>query len=562
MAFEVTARKYRPQRFDEVVGQEHITTTLKNSIAADRVAHAYLMTGPRGVGKTTTARILAKALNCLDESNAEPCNSCEMCEAIQRGQLMDIVEIDAASNRGIDEIRSLRESVKYAPTKGKYKVYIIDEVHMLTRESFNALLKTLEEPPSHTVFVFATTDAHRVPTTIVSRCQRYDFRRISADEIKTLLASIAERENIAADDKTLSLIARKADGGLRDAESFFDQAAAFCDNTLDFEAVVKAFNFIDDEIYFSVTDAALERDFAKAFEVADAVYQNGWSFQDFLDGLVEHYRNLMSVVASGTADYLQTAEVYKKRFQDYVGSFDESDLLRSLAYLNKTSNELRFSQNHKLKTEIALCSLVGLERASSMRELVAALEKGEPTAPSPAPVKKKPVAEEHSAEPVSSPASETPNRETPKSPPRGNDRNVAPPNAAPRNPEPKIEDSAAPTLESVRDKWNSFWSGLVAAKPMTFNDGQTAPVALEGKVLRVRIDDEETGGLLKTEKRFVNAKLEEFFGKPLWVAFEKSASTSDASKKPASRRAQPKKEDSPFVSAIIGELGGQEIDDA
>ncbi|MBD3409126.1 MAG: DNA polymerase III subunit gamma/tau, partial [Ignavibacteriales bacterium] len=204
MAFEVTARKYRPQRFDEVVGQEHITTTLKNSIAADRVAHAYLMTGPRGVGKTTTARILAKALNCLDESNAEPCNSCEMCEAIQRGQLMDIVEIDAASNRGIDEIRSLRESVKYAPTKGKYKVYIIDEVHMLTRESFNALLKTLEEPPSHTVFVFATTDAHRVPTTIVSRCQRYDFRRISADEIKTLLASIAERENIAADDKTLS----------------------------------------------------------------------------------------------------------------------------------------------------------------------------------------------------------------------------------------------------------------------------------------------------------------------------------------------------------------------
>lgn len=548
MAFEVTARKYRPQRFDEVVGQEHITTTLKNSISANRVAHAYLMTGPRGVGKTTTARILAKALNCVDESNAEPCNSCEMCEAIQRGQLMDIVEIDAASNRGIDEIRSLRESVKYAPTKGKYKVYIIDEVHMLTRESFNALLKTLEEPPSHTIFVFATTDAHRVPTTIVSRCQRYDFRRITVDAIKTLLSSIAEREGIAADDKTLSLIARKADGGLRDAESFFDQAAAFCDNKLDFEAVVKAFNFIDDEIYFSVTDAALERDFAKAFEVADSVYQNGWSFQDFLDGLVEHYRNLMSVVASGTADYLQTAEVYKKRFRDYVGSFDESDLLRSLAYLNKTSNELRLSQNHKLKTEIALCALVGLERSSSMRELIAALEKGEPTAPSPALVKKKPVDKEPA--PVAEPT-----REKPKPAARRDEQAPTPP-----EPSPTADDTnpvAPPTLDDVRAKWEEFWNTLVAEKPMTFHPNQAAPVALDANALRVRIEDGETGATLKGSRKFVNEKLNEFFGTPLRIAFEKSG----GGEKARPRRAKSKKEEDPFVASIIDELGGQEIDD-
>ena len=196
MAFLVTARKWRPQKFNDVVGQEHVTNTLKNAIKENRVAHAYLFTGPRGVGKTTTARILAKALNCENLKDAEPCNECEMCKSISSTQSMDIIEIDGASNRGIDEIRTLRESVKYAPTRGKYKIYIIDEVHMLTKESFNAFLKTLEEPPAHTIFIFATTDVHKVPLTIISRCQRYDFRRIQLETIKTTLAKIAKEEKI------------------------------------------------------------------------------------------------------------------------------------------------------------------------------------------------------------------------------------------------------------------------------------------------------------------------------------------------------------------------------
>jgi len=220
--FIVTARKWRPQRFEDVVGQEHITSTLKNAIKENRIAHAYLFTGPRGVGKTTTARILAKTLNCENRKNSEPCNECEMCKSIQNSQLIDIIEIDAASNRGIDEIRSLRDSVKYAPTRGKYKVYIIDEVHMLTKESFNAFLKTLEEPPEHIIFIFATTDVHKLPLTIISRCQRYDFRRIQLDKIKETLKMIADEEKIKIDDKTLTIIAKKADGALRDAESYFD----------------------------------------------------------------------------------------------------------------------------------------------------------------------------------------------------------------------------------------------------------------------------------------------------------------------------------------------------
>ena len=204
MAYQVTARKWRPQKFEDVVGQEHITATLKNAIKTNRIAHAYIFTGPRGVGKTTTARILAKALNCENPQDAEPCNECAMCKTINDSQTMDIIEIDGASNRGIDEIRTLRESVKYAPTRGKYKIYIIDEVHMLTKESFNAFLKTLEEPPAHTIFVFATTDIHKVPLTIISRCQRFDFRRIQLDTIKKTLSDIAKAENISIDDKTLT----------------------------------------------------------------------------------------------------------------------------------------------------------------------------------------------------------------------------------------------------------------------------------------------------------------------------------------------------------------------
>ena len=370
MDFKVTALKWRPKKFSELIGQEHITTTLQNSIRGNRIAHAYLFTGPRGVGKTSTARILAKTLNCLNSKDTEPCNECELCKDIQSNRTLDIIEIDGASNRGIDEIRTLRESVKYAPTKGKYKVYIIDEVHMLTKESFNAFLKTLEEPPAHTIFIFATTDVHKVPLTIISRCQRFDFRRIHLDTIKSALKNIADDEKIKIDDKTLSIIAKKADGSLRDAESYFDQVVAFCDKKIDPITVSKMLNLIDDDIYFKISDAVLEKNFRTVFEITNEIYENGWNFIDFMEGLLEHFRNILTVILNKKTDLIETAEVNKLRYAEYEEKFTSNDILRLLNFLTKVQQELRFSQNHKLKIEIALSHLVGLERTSTLSEII------------------------------------------------------------------------------------------------------------------------------------------------------------------------------------------------
>jgi DNA polymerase-3 subunit gamma/tau len=374
MAYLVTARKWRPQIFGDVVGQEHITETLKNAIKNNRIAHAYLFTGPRGIGKTTTARIFAKAINCENPADAEPCNKCNMCLDIQNLQSMDIIEIDGASNRGIDEIRTLRESVKYAPTRGKYKIYIIDEVHMLTKESFNAFLKTLEEPPENTIFVFATTDVHKVPLTIISRCQRFDFRRIQMDTIKETLAKIAEAEKINIDDKTLTIIAKKADGALRDAESYFDQIVSFCGDDIDSEIVAKMLNLIGDEVYFKISDSVINKEFKTVFEVTNIIYENGWDFIDFINGLVEHFRNIMTIILTENTLLIETADIYKDQYLNYLGKFSKGDLLRTMNYLNKVQQELRYSQNQKLKIEIALTHLIGLEKSQTMTELISQLD--------------------------------------------------------------------------------------------------------------------------------------------------------------------------------------------
>ena len=371
--FVVTARKWRPQRFEDVIGQEHITSTLKNAIKENRIAHAYLFTGPRGVGKTTTARILAKTLNCENRKNSEPCNECEMCKSIQNSQLIDIIEIDGASNRGIDEIRTLRDSVKYAPSRGKYKVYIIDEVHMLTKESFNAFLKTLEEPPEHIIFIFATTDVHKVPLTIISRCQRYDFRRIQLDKIKETLKMIADSEKIKIDDKTLTIIAKKADGALRDAESYFDQVVAFSKGKIDAELVNQMLNLIDEEFYFNISDAVIEKNYKIVFETSQQIYQNGWDFIDFLEGLLEHFRNILSALVTNSTNSIETADIFKERYLAYSETFTESDILRILNFLNKSQQELRFAQNQRLKVEIILSHLIALAGSKTISELISSI---------------------------------------------------------------------------------------------------------------------------------------------------------------------------------------------
>ena len=374
MAYLVTARKWRPSKFSEVVGQEHVTATLLNSLKLGRVAHAYIFAGPRGIGKTTVARILAKAINCLNPQDYEPCNECEMCVEISNGRSIDVLEIDGASNRGIDEVRDLRESVRYTPTKAKYKVYIIDEVHMLTKEAFNALLKTLEEPPPHILFIFATTEPHRVPSTILSRCQRFDFRRIEIQKIIERLKLIAQQDKIQIDDDSLFTIAKKANGSLRDALSLFDQVVSFCGEKIKFEDVIKALNIIDQEIFFRVTDIVKEKNIKAGLELVDEITKLGYDFQEFLTGLSEHLRNFLVVITTKSTELIEATEYYKSRYISQANNFTESDIIRMLKIVNDAEASIKWAPQPRLKLEMVITQLASLDSAVKIQELLAKIE--------------------------------------------------------------------------------------------------------------------------------------------------------------------------------------------
>ncbi len=373
--FLVTARKWRPQKFEDVVGQEHITQTLKNSIKSGKIAHAFIFSGPRGIGKTSTARILAKSLNCPNSKDYNPCNECEVCTSITNGSNIDVIEIDGASNRRIDEIRTLRESVQYAPSTVKYKVYIIDEVHMLTTESFNALLKVLEEPPPHIIFIFATTDIHKVPPTILSRCQRYEFRRLTTEEIKNHLIKIAEYEGIEYDEDALRFIARRADGAMRDAQSLFDQIVVYSNGKVILNEVKDILNIIDVDIYFRVSDAIKNREIEEGFRIVNEIYFNGWDLNTFIIDLIEHFRNMLTVSVTGKTDLIDESETTKDRYKNSVKDFSVRDLLRILSFLSKTQLEIRQATNQKMKLEIALAQLIDLPRAVEIDELIQEIKK-------------------------------------------------------------------------------------------------------------------------------------------------------------------------------------------
>ncbi|MCI0706429.1 MAG: DNA polymerase III subunit gamma/tau [Ignavibacteriae bacterium] len=370
MSYQVTARKWRPMVFEDVVGQSHVTSTLANAIKTHRVAHAYVFSGQRGCGKTTTARILARALNCLSPNGINPDNTCEICLEITEGRSLDVIEIDGASNRGVEEIRNLRESVRYTPARGKYKIYIIDEVHMLTKEAFNALLKTLEEPPEHVVFIFATTEIHKVPATILSRCQRFDFRRIAIEEIISRLKFIAQEEKISIEDDALLVVAKKGDGSLRDAQSIFDQVRAFCGNEISAKDAQKVLNVVDLDVFFRVTDLMKAKDVRGGIDLVDDIIRNGYDIREFLVGLSEHLRNLLVVSTTQSTQLVETSDHHRKRYEAEASHFSENDLLRLIKLVLELEGSLRWSSQPRYKLEAGLLQMIKMHSAVRVDELL------------------------------------------------------------------------------------------------------------------------------------------------------------------------------------------------
>jgi DNA polymerase-3 subunit gamma/tau len=373
MSYVVIARRYRPQHFQDIIGQEHVSKTLSNAIANNRIAHAYIFTGPRGVGKTTSARILAKAVNCAAGPTPVPCNECPSCQAITIGNSLDVLEIDGASNRGIDEIRNLRENIRYLPNLGKFRIYIIDEVHMLTKEAFNALLKTLEEPPAHVLFIFATTEIHRVPATILSRCQRFDFRRIPLKTIMEHLKQICQSEQIEIDEETLLQIAKKADGSMRDSQSILDQIISYCGNKVSFEDVGQTLGIIHQDIFFKISDSVRDKDLKSLILLARDVVGSGYDLTEFLSGLEEHFRNLLVLKVTQSADLLDVSENYLERFREVAGNFTENDLVGYLQAIFEITQTVKTSPQPQLKFEMGLLRLAKMPSVVDIEEILESL---------------------------------------------------------------------------------------------------------------------------------------------------------------------------------------------
>ncbi|MCR4337755.1 MAG: DNA polymerase III subunit gamma/tau [Candidatus Omnitrophica bacterium] len=359
MSYFVLARKYRPQNFESIIGQEHITDLMKGAISSGRIAHAYLFCGPRGVGKTSCARILAKCLNCQNGPTLNPCDQCFACQEITKGTSMDVLEIDGASNRGIDEIRSLRENVKFAPGYGRYKVYIVDEVHMLTTEAFNALLKTLEEPPEHVKFIFATTDPNKVPATIISRCQRYDFKRPTLKVIAETLSGVAVKENLKIEVDALHAIAKASQGSFRDALSILDQVSALQDREIKTEDVCSMLGLVEVDLLFQLVDALGKKDCSTGLKILDDILDKGKDVKQLIKDMVEHFRNLMVVKVGGKSlgrlidQPVSIKEMYLTQSQDW----DLADILKAIDFLIGAQEMGRIVESLRMPLEIAFAKM-------------------------------------------------------------------------------------------------------------------------------------------------------------------------------------------------------------
>ena len=376
MAYTALYREWRPKTFNDVVGQEHITTTLKNQILNNRIAHAYLFCGTRGTGKTSTAKVFAKALNCLNLQDGEPCNECEMCRKINDGLAIDVTELDAASNNGVDKIRDIIDDVKYPPQEARYKVYIMDEVHMLSAGAVNAFLKTLEEPPSNVIFILATTDPQKLPITILSRCQRFDFKRINNNEITARLRKIVDDQNVLADERSLNLIARVSDGAMRDSLSILDQAISMGNGNVEYNTVVSMLGLVTNEHLFNLANAVIQRSVEKSIEIIESVIYSGKDIYLFIKDLISHYRNLlMAKVTNNPEEVLDMSEENIALIKEQSARLRAEEIMRCIRILQEAENNAKLSKQARLYCELAVIKMCKIEYDTSNEVMLTRLNK-------------------------------------------------------------------------------------------------------------------------------------------------------------------------------------------
>lgn len=543
MAYVALYRQWRPQDFNSLVAQDHISKTLRNAILSGRIAHAYLFSGPRGTGKTSTAKIFAKALNCENGPTPDPCNHCPNCERITAGTSMDVFEIDAASNRGIDEIRDLRETVKFAPVDGRYKVYIIDEVHMLTTEAFNALLKTLEEPPAHVVFILATTEPHKIPATIHSRCQRYDFRRISVKEIEDRLADIAAKSHLPIASDALRLIAVQADGGMRDALSILDQCTALSEGEVDAEAVRKLLGMIGHEWMWKLTDALAGRDTTAVLMGVDELVSMGKDVRQVLLELVQHFRSLMVYKAAPDIESIALYSEDREILAEQSGKFSHAELGAIIQRLHDAINDARWAPEPRIAAEMALlsiCRRASAQELSALEARIAALEaqlsSGETTV--------KPLPKPQAAAPTAA---------------RGTEK--------PAVPTRKVEDKApAPariTSQDPGEVWEAVLKELVSSGKRSIHAcvAQGKLLSLENKVATVQfVSDFPKERTEKDDYRAIIEKIfEQITGNEIKLRCITGTAAITKQSVPRQPENQEKPEDHPAVAKALQMFGGKVI---
>ena len=376
MAYTALYREWRPKNFEDVVGQEHITTTLKNQIQNDRIAHAYLFCGTRGTGKTSTAKVMAKALNCLNPVNGDPCNECEMCKKINEGLAIDVTELDAASNNGVDKIRDIIDDAKYPPQEARFKVYIMDEVHMLSMGAVNAFLKTLEEPPANVIFILATTDPQKLPITILSRCQRFDFKRIRKSDISDRLRKIVGAQGVLADEKSLELISRVSDGAMRDALSILDQAIAMGDGSVNYDSVVGMLGLVTNEYLFNITSAIIERNIQKAMNIIEEVVYAGKDINLFIKDLTGHFRNLlMAKVTNNPEEVLDMSMENINLIKEQGSRIRVEEIMRDIRILQEAEGNAKISKQARLYLELATIKMCKIEYDTSSEVILARINR-------------------------------------------------------------------------------------------------------------------------------------------------------------------------------------------